>query len=133
VLLPRRLAQFVIGLVSVVWFVNFGAQFVPALNWHPDASINGIFMGVVGGALVLSRKADKHDEGDDDEGDDGGDGDDPEPPTPPTPPEMPPELAAVWKAFLDSQSGGRAVGTTSPPARRRHAAPRRRDPRGGAR
>lgn len=54
-LLPRRLASAIVVVVSIVWVVNFGAQFfIP--TYHPDISINGIFMAVVGGGLMLARK-----------------------------------------------------------------------------
>lgn len=121
-LLPKRLAQAIIVLVSVVWTANFSLQFVPALDWHPDASINGIFMAVVGGALALSRK----DKGDGGKGDGGkGDtGERPEPPAPPEPPEPPYGLG-------DPREAWRAAGGRLPPA----SPPRRAPPpgRGGAR
>lgn len=76
-LLPRRLANAILVTVSIVWVINFGAQFVVP-DYHSDVSINGIFIAVVGGAFALSRKG-----GDDDEdGDDDGD--------PPPRPVMPP-------------------------------------------
>lgn len=59
-LLPRRLASAIITLVSIVWALNFALQFIPGINYHPDLSINGIFMGIVGGALALSRKGGDH-------------------------------------------------------------------------
>jgi hypothetical protein len=76
VLLPKRLAQAIIVLVSLVWACNFGLQFLPGLEWKPDVTINGIFMGVVGGALALSRKGHK----DDDDPDDSPERPPPEPP-----------------------------------------------------
>jgi len=53
--IPRSLATAIVVLVSVIWAANFVLQFVIS-SWHPDVTINGIFMGVVGTALALSRK-----------------------------------------------------------------------------
>jgi hypothetical protein len=73
VLLPRRLASAIVVVVSIVWVVNFGAQFfIP--TYHPDISINGIFMAVVGGGLMLARKG--KGAGNDRDGDDRDDPDD---------------------------------------------------------
>jgi hypothetical protein len=55
VVLPRPLASAIIVLVSLVWAANFVAQFLVA-DYHPDVTLNGVFMAVVGGALALSRK-----------------------------------------------------------------------------
>lgn len=54
-MLPRPLASAIIVLVSVIWAANFVLQFIVS-EYHPDVTINGIFMAVVGGALALSRK-----------------------------------------------------------------------------
>jgi len=54
-MLPRPLASAIIVLVSVIWAANFVLQFIVP-EYHPDVTINGIFMAVVGGALALSRK-----------------------------------------------------------------------------
>jgi hypothetical protein len=54
--IPKPLANAIIGIVTVVWSANFIAQFVPGLGYHPDPAIHGVFMAVVGGALALSRK-----------------------------------------------------------------------------
>jgi len=54
-MIPRSLATAIVVLVSVIWAANFVLQFVIP-SWHPDVTINGIFMGVVGTALALSRK-----------------------------------------------------------------------------
>lgn len=58
-MLPRPIATAIIVLVSVIWAANFVLQFVVA-NYHPDVTLNGVFMAIVGGALALSRK-DKND------------------------------------------------------------------------
>jgi hypothetical protein len=57
-MLPRPLATAIIVVVTIVWAVNFAAQFVVD-NYSPDVAINGIFMAVVGGAIALSRKDSK--------------------------------------------------------------------------
>jgi hypothetical protein len=54
-MLPRPLASAIIVLVSLVWAANFIAQFIVD-NYHPDVTLNGVFMAIVGGALALSRK-----------------------------------------------------------------------------
>lgn len=54
--LPKPLAHAIIGLVSVVWAVNFAAQFF-VTDYRSDPLIHGIFMGIIGGALALSRKS----------------------------------------------------------------------------
>lgn len=72
-LLPKPLAYAIMGLVTLVWAVNFAAQFFVE-GYTSDPLIHGIFMGIVGGAIALSRKA----------GNSPGEG-----PAPPTPPEAP--------------------------------------------
>lgn len=54
-MLPKPLASAIIILVSVIWALNFFMQFL-VTTYHPDITLNGIFMGIVGGALALSRK-----------------------------------------------------------------------------
>ena len=54
-MLPRPLASAIIVLVSLIWALNFIAQFfIP--EYKPDVTLNGVFMCIVGGALALSRK-----------------------------------------------------------------------------
>jgi len=54
-MLSRPLASAIIVLVSLIWAINFLAQFfVP--EYRPDVTLNGVFMALVGGALALSRK-----------------------------------------------------------------------------
>jgi len=48
-----RTRTIVIGVVTGVWFLNFAAGLVPALNYQPDQAINGIFMAIVGGLFAL--------------------------------------------------------------------------------
>lgn len=55
-LLPRPLALGIVVLVSAVWAVNFFARLLVA-DYDPDVSINGIFMVLVGGAVLASRRA----------------------------------------------------------------------------
>lgn len=54
-MIPKPLASAIIVLVSIVWSCNFFMQFL-VTTYHPDITLNGIFMGIVGGALALSRK-----------------------------------------------------------------------------
>jgi len=54
-MIPKPLASAIIILVSFVWACNFFMQFL-ITTYHPDITLNGIFMGIVGGALALSRK-----------------------------------------------------------------------------
>jgi hypothetical protein len=58
-MLPRPIATAIVVLVSLIWSLNFGLQFFLP-NYHPDVTLNGVFMAIVGGALALSRK-DKND------------------------------------------------------------------------
>lgn len=54
-MLPKPLASAIIVLVSVIWACNFFFQFLVP-TYHPDVTLNGVFMCLVGGALALSRK-----------------------------------------------------------------------------
>jgi hypothetical protein len=56
--IPKPLATAIIVVVTIVWAINFGAQFIVD-NYESDVAINGIFMAVVGGALALSRRSSK--------------------------------------------------------------------------
>lgn len=57
-MIPKPLATAIIIVVTLVWAVNFAAQFIVD-EYSPDVAINGIFMAVVGGALALSRRPNK--------------------------------------------------------------------------
>lgn len=70
--IPRSAALVIMGVVTTIWVANFVAQFVPALNYTSDPLVHGIFMGIVGGALALTRKHGS--------------------PDPPTPPAAPPQV-----------------------------------------
>lgn len=70
-LLPKPLAYTIMGLVTLVWAINFGAQFFIE-SYQSDPLIHGIFMGIVGGAFALTRKSES------------------KPPDPPTAPAAPP-------------------------------------------
>lgn len=52
--LPTWLASSIVAGVTLIWAMNFLAQFVVD-GWEPDVSINGVFMAVVGAALALGR------------------------------------------------------------------------------
>lgn len=62
-MIPRPLATVIIIVVTLVWAVNFAAQFIVA-DYSPDVAINGIFMAIVGGALALSRPGKSAENGD---------------------------------------------------------------------
>ncbi|MFA7264899.1 MAG: hypothetical protein WC054_01065 [Candidatus Nanopelagicales bacterium] len=57
-MIPKPLATAIIVVVTVVWAINFAAQFIVE-DYSPDVAINGIFMAIVGGALALSRRSNK--------------------------------------------------------------------------
>lgn len=49
------LSNWIIGVVTVVWVANFCLPLlVPA--YHSDTAINGVFMSIVGGALVVKSR-----------------------------------------------------------------------------
>lgn len=54
-MIPRRLADIIVGLVALIWVANFFAQFL-VRGYTPDPSINGVFGAVVGGALALTQR-----------------------------------------------------------------------------
>ncbi|MGH3986346.1 MAG: hypothetical protein ACRDTZ_03390 [Pseudonocardiaceae bacterium] len=56
-MIPQWISNVIVVLVSGVFAVNFGAQFI-LQSWQPDPYIYGIFMTVVGGSFAL-RKSDK--------------------------------------------------------------------------
>jgi len=70
--IPRPLANAIIALVSVVWAANFVAQFLVP-GYTSDLAINGIFMSIVGGALLMGRKKDAAGQGPADDDADAGD------------------------------------------------------------
>lgn len=73
-MISKPLATAIIIIVTVVWAVNFAAQFF-VTDYDPDVSINGIFMAIVGGALALSRPGSRDiDPNDADESDEDGNG-----------------------------------------------------------
>jgi hypothetical protein len=57
-MLPKPLASAVIVVVTLIWCANFVLQFF-VVTYHPDVTINGVFMTLVGGAFALSRKETK--------------------------------------------------------------------------
>lgn len=59
-MIPRPLATAIIIVVTLVWAVNFAAQFIFE-DYSPDVAIHGIFMAVVGGAMALSRRDNRKD------------------------------------------------------------------------
>lgn len=53
-MIPPRIANGVIVLVSIVFAINFGAQFVIP-SYKPDPYIYGVFMTLVGGSFALKH------------------------------------------------------------------------------
>lgn len=49
-MLPKPLAVGILTLVTLVWSVDFGAQFVT--DHQPSPAIQGTFLALVGGALI---------------------------------------------------------------------------------
>lgn len=54
-MLPKPLANAIVVVVTIVWALNFGAQFVIP-TYKSDPLIHTAFMAVVGAAFALSRK-----------------------------------------------------------------------------
>lgn len=54
-MLPKPLGSAILILVSVIWAINFFAQFFIS-TYHPDVTLNGVFATLIGGAFALSRK-----------------------------------------------------------------------------
>lgn len=54
-MISDRTRSIIIYTVLIVWACNFFAPFFT--DYHPDATINGIFMAIVGGALVIHSKS----------------------------------------------------------------------------
>lgn len=50
-----RTRTVIIGVVTTVWAINFGAGFVVD-DYKPDQAINGIFMAIVGGLFALGAR-----------------------------------------------------------------------------
>lgn len=44
----------IVGVVTAVWAVNFGAGLIPQLAYEPDQAINGIFMTIVGSIFAYT-------------------------------------------------------------------------------
>lgn len=54
-MLNEKLANFIIGMVTLVWIVNFGAVFVVE-DYQPSESYNAIFLAIVGGVFALKNR-----------------------------------------------------------------------------
>ena len=54
-MLNDKTANAIIGVVTVVWAVNFGARFA-VVDYQPSESINAIFMAIVGGVFALKSR-----------------------------------------------------------------------------
>jgi nitrate/nitrite transporter NarK len=60
-----RTRTLIIGVVTAVWAINFGAGLLVD-HYQPSESINGIFLGIVGGIFAVSARnapKDKDDDG----------------------------------------------------------------------
>jgi hypothetical protein len=55
VLLNKRLADAIVVVVTIVWFINFLAPLFPGIEYQSDPTIHAVFMAVVGGTLALRR------------------------------------------------------------------------------
>lgn len=53
--LPERLANWIIGIITGVWVANFLAPFVFD-NYDTSETINAIFMAIVGGVFALKGR-----------------------------------------------------------------------------
>lgn len=67
-MIGERTRTIIIGVVTAVWAINFGAGFF-VKDYSPSESINGIFMAIVGGLFALG--ATRHNKGGDDKEDSG--------------------------------------------------------------
>lgn len=54
-MIPKRLVTAIVVLISVVFTINYGAQFV-VTGYQPDPAITAVFGAIVGTALALSRR-----------------------------------------------------------------------------
>lgn len=55
-MISDRMASVLISVVTIVWTGNILAGMFAFHGYHPDQSINGIFMVIVGGAFALRYK-----------------------------------------------------------------------------
>ncbi len=64
-MLTDRAATVLIAVVTTIWAGNIVAGMFAINGYQPSESINGIFMGIVGGAFALrARSRDRHDDND---------------------------------------------------------------------
>lgn len=54
-MIPKPVANIIIIVVTAVWAANNLAQ-LAIHSYHPDVTVNAVFMSVVGGALALGKK-----------------------------------------------------------------------------
>ena len=54
-MLNEKLANTIIGAVTIVWIINFGAVFV-VKDYRPSESYNAIFLAIVGGVFALKNR-----------------------------------------------------------------------------
>ena len=51
-----KLRNWIVGIVTAVWAINFMAGLIPALHYSPDQAINAVFMAIVGGMVALGAR-----------------------------------------------------------------------------
>lgn len=61
-MLSTKLQLVVGGVVTVVWVINFGAQFVVA-GYEPDPQVHAVFTLVLGALFALGSKKSNNGEG----------------------------------------------------------------------
>lgn len=62
-MISDRTRTIIIGVVTSVWATNFGAGLLVS-GYKPSESINGIFMGIVGGLFAMSARSKNNDKDD---------------------------------------------------------------------
>ena len=64
-MLTDRAATVLIAVVTAIWAVNIIAGMFAFNGYQPSESLNGIFMGIVGGAFALRARAHRGSDDDD--------------------------------------------------------------------
>jgi len=59
------LRDWIVGIVTFVWALNFTAGLIPQLKYEPDPTIHAVFMAIVGGVIALGAKNKNGDKKDD--------------------------------------------------------------------
>ena len=61
-MISPKLRNWIAGIVTGVWAMNFVATLIPQLQYKSDPALNAVFMAIVGGAFALSRGDKKQEE-----------------------------------------------------------------------